>query len=253
MLLSFKDPTKFKVEATNGSIGHLHSLLFDEQSWIVRYLVVDTGALLPGRKVLLPPSIFGDLTGQVFPVALTREQVKNSPEIDTELPVSRQQEMELHNHFDWTPYWTGSFSTLTTATVPEVEKAARQAGAEPGAGKAEDTDNNPHLRSTRAVINYRISAEDGDIGHVEDFIVDDADWLIRYLVVDTRNWLPGKKVIIPPDWIKHFSWDKAEISVNVTQEAIEKSPEFDPDAPAPVNRDYETLLYDYYDRSKYWL
>ena len=157
MLLSFKDPTIFKVEADDGSIGHLHSLLFDEQSWAVRYLVVDTGELLPGRKVLLPPTIFSDLTGQIFPVALTREQVKNSPDIDTDPPVSRQQEMELHKHFDWTPYWTsGSFSALTTATMPGAEKAARQAGTEPGAGKTGDTDNDPHLRSTRAVINYRI-------------------------------------------------------------------------------------------------
>jgi hypothetical protein len=212
---------------------------------------VDTGALLPGRKVLLPPGVFGDLTGQVFPVKLTRDQVKNSPDIDTDPPVSRQQEMELHKHCDWTPYWIGSFSTLTRATMPEVAKAARQAGTEAGTSKTEDTDNDPHLRSTRAVINYRIHAEDGDIGHVEDFIVDDTDWLIRYLVVDTRNWLPGKKVIIPPDWIKQISWDKAEASFDVTKEAIEKSPEFDPDT--PVNRDYETLLYDYYGRPKYWL
>ncbi len=250
MLLSFKDPTKFKIEATDGSIGHLYSLLFDEQTWAVRYLVVDTGTLLPGQKVLLTPGVCGDLTGQVFPVNLTREQVKNSPDIDTEPPVSRQQEMELHKHFDWTPYWIGSFSTLTTATMPDVAKAARQAGKETGTGKTEDAGNDPHLRSTRAVINYRVHAEDGDIGHVEDFIVDNADWMIRYLIVDTRNWLPGKKVIIPPDLIKQISWQKAEAFVDVTKEAIEKSPEFDPDA--PVNREYEIMLYDYHGRPKYW-
>ena len=101
------------------------------------------------------------------------------------------------------------------------------------------------------MIGYKIHAEEGQIGHVEDFIVHEDDWAIRYMVVDTRNWLPGRKVIIPPDWIKDISWMDSEVLVDVSKEVVKESPEFDP--AAPVNREYETRLYDYYGRPKYWL
>lgn len=109
----------------------------------------------------------------------------------------------------------------------------------------------PHLRSAREVIGYHIQAKNGDIGHVEDFIVDDEAWAIRYMVVDTQNWLPGKKVLVAPVWIESIHWAEAKVRVTLTRAKIKKSPEFDP--AAPVNREYEDRLYDFYGRPKYWV
>jgi sporulation protein YlmC with PRC-barrel domain len=111
-------------------------------------------------------------------------------------------------------------------------------------------DDAPHLRQTREVIGYHIHANDGDIGHVEDFIFDDKTWIIRYMVIDTRNWLPGKKVIVSPEWITDIDGEESKVYVNLSQAEVRNSPEFDPSA--PVNREYETRLYDYYGRPKYW-
>lgn len=252
MFLSIKNLSNYKIEATNGSIGHVHSFLFDDQSWTVRYLVVDTGSWLPGRKVLITPAALGKPDGQieVFPVELIREQVKNSPDFDTEKPVSRQQEIELYKYYNWIPYWGSAGPLAAYADVAPV--APTQVEDEQPASAEAKGKTDPHLRSTKEVIGYKIHAEDGEIGHVEDFIVHEDDWIIRYVVIDTRNWLPGRKVIIPPDWwIKDISWADSEVVVNVKRDAIKNSPEFDP--AEPVNREYETRLYDYYGRSKYWL
>jgi hypothetical protein len=253
MLLSVKNLSDYRIEATDGSIGRVHCFLFDDHSWVVRYLVVDTGTWLPGRKVLIRPSALDKPEGQmeVFPVELTREQVKNSPDIDTEKPVSRQQEIELHKYYNWAPYWAGNVGPAVAPYAPVAPNLSEQFKKEQPSGTETKGKNDPHLRSTKEVIGYKIHAEEGQIGHVEDFIVHEDDWAIRYMVVDTRNWLPGRKVIIPPDWIKDISWMDSEVLVDVSKEVVKESPEFDP--AAPVNREYETRLYDYYGRPKYWL
>ncbi|MGQ9572218.1 MAG: PRC-barrel domain-containing protein [Dehalococcoidia bacterium] len=101
----------------------------------------------------------------------------------------------------------------------------------------------PHLRSVKEVTGYHIQATDGEIGHVEDFILDDEDWVIRYMVVDTRNWLPGKKVLVAPGWVENIDWSESKVAVGLSREEIKDSPEYDPSA--PVNREYEVRLYDY--------
>jgi hypothetical protein len=254
VLISMKNLSDYKIEATDGGVGHVDSFLFDDQSWMIRYLVVDTAYLLPGRKVLLVPSVLGKPEGTMdaFPVDLTREQVKNSPDIDTRQSVSRQQEIELHRYYSWTPYWDAGFDPIAAPYTPVVPPMGRQVQAAQAAGeKAEEKPENPHLRSTREVAGYKIHAEDGRIGHVDDFLIDDADWTIRYLVADTRDWLPGKKVIIPPQWVNDIKWGQSEVFVKVSKETVKDSPEFDPSA--PVSRDYEIRLYDYYGWPKYWL
>lgn len=114
--------------------------------------------------------------------------------------------------------------------------------------KAEKGDS--RLRSTREVEGYHIEASDGAIGHVQEFIVDDEEWIIRYVVIDTRNWLPGKKVLIAPEWIENIDWPSGKVQVARDRKTIKDSPEFDP--ARTVNREYETRLYDYYGRPKYW-
>ncbi len=238
MLRSIKELHGYNILATDGEIGHTHTFYFDDLAWIVRYLVVDTGTWLPGRRVLIAPLALGqpDWITHVMPVNLTRDQVENSPPIDLDLPVSRQMEERLHEYYGWPPYWHSGTAALAAA------KAARE-GQKPPPG-------DPHLRSTREVIGYHIQATDGEIGHVEDFVGDVQDWTLRYMVVDTRNWLPGRKVLVAPTWIERVNWAQEKVHVDLGRETIKNSPEYDPSA--PINREYEAQLYDYYGRPVYW-
>ena len=250
MLRSIKNLSEYRIESIDGNIGHVDSFLFDDQNWIVRYLIVDTGVWLPGRKVLIVPSALGEPEGrtEVFPIELTRDEIENSPDIDTERSVSRQHEIELHKYYNWSPYWGGALGTPVPMYMPPDSSETEEGEKEKPEVKEKV---NPHLRNTHEVIGYKIHAEDGQIGHIDDFIVHEQDWIIRYIVVKTGSWLSGKKVLIPPGWIKNIDWRNSEAVANVKKEVIEGSPEFDPGA--PVNREYETRLYDYYGRPKYWL
>jgi hypothetical protein len=250
MLRSTKELRGYTIRAIDGDIGQVHEFYFDDLSWIVRYLVVDTGNWLPGRKVLLWPGVLGqpDWETQVLPVDLTKEQVEYSPDIGTDEPVSRQMETDLHTHYGWTPYWRGGLPQPGLGTAAAAEMIAHAAQDR---DEQEDQESDPHLRSTREVIGYHIQAQDGEIGHVEDLIVDDETWLIHHLVVDTRNWLPGRKVLVTPAWADEVNWVERKVHVDLSRDTIENSPEFDPSM--PVNREYETRLYDYYGRPKYWV
>jgi len=237
----------YAVHATDGCLGQVEEFLFDDATWTIRYLVINTGGWLLGREVLISPVALGtpDWESQEFPVKLTREQVRNSPSIDTDLPVSRQHEIDLHAYYEWPAYWGGGFCATggyVAPAVPSIPSAA--------VGSAAGSKQDPHLRSTQAVTGYRIHAVDGDIGHVEDFILDDDKWSIGFLVVCTRNWLPGRKVLLDPEWIKEVSWAEAKVAVGLSCDKIRNSPEYDPCQ--PVNHDYEGQLYDYYGRPLNW-
>lgn len=152
------------------------------------------------------------VNSELLAFLLTRQQVKDSPDIATDQPISRQQEAEYFRYYGYPVYWSGHglWGVSMYPTYPGYPGAA---ALPPGyvvppteTPQAEAERGDPHLRSTREVIGYHIQALDGEIGHVEDFIVDDANWAIRYMVVDTRNWWPGKKVLVSPQWIKAVSW-----------------------------------------------
>jgi len=236
--------------ATNGEIGKVDEFYFDDQSWTIRYLVVKTGGWLSGRKVLISPAAFlkPDWENETFPVNLTQEQIENSPDIDTEKPVSRQHELDLYNHYSW-PYGIRSgegfyggmgMMGMTESRIPIEDSVAAYQHLQKQEG-------DPHLRSTGEVKGYSLHATDGDIGDVEDFIVDDDTWTIRFLVVDTGDWFPGKKVLVSPKWIKDIKWQNSSVYVDLTVDAIKNSPEYDPSQ--PLNESYETDLYKYYGKS----
>jgi sporulation protein YlmC with PRC-barrel domain len=253
MLRSVKELRGYKILAADGEIGKVHEFYFDDQTWKIRYLVVETGSWLFERRVLLSPIALGQphWATQTFPVNLTMMQVKNSPLVDTDKPVSRQLEAELHQHYGWPYYWAGGgFASDIMPAVPPPAIAEQTNEEENKAGAALEIAD-PHLRSTREVIGYHIQASNGEIGHVENFVVDDEAWMIRYMVVDTTNWLPGKKLLVAPVWIESIHWAEAKVRVTLTRAKIKKSPEFDP--AAPVNREYEEKLYDFYGRPKYWV
>jgi hypothetical protein len=249
MLRSIKDLYGYRILGKDGDIGWVHDFLFDDHAWTIRYLVVDVGTFLPGRKVLVIPAALGKPQWKTnsFPVKLSKEKIKNSPDLDVDRPVSRQHEAEIHKYFGWGPYWLlgGPHGIDAISTYhPNLKK---EKGKILSPAKKEG---DPFLRSTKKVTGYRIQATDGDIGHAEEFIADDSHWSIRYMVVDTRNWLPGRKVLVSPFWIENISWEDSKVYVDLSKEKIKESPRYD--ASAPVNRKYEERLYDYYGRPKYW-
>jgi sporulation protein YlmC with PRC-barrel domain len=217
----------YTIVETDGELGSVKDLLVDDNAWVVRWLIVDTGNWLPGRKVLLPPAVLGtpDREMRQFSVKLTKQQVKDSPDVDTDLPVSRQSEAHLYDHYDWEPYWDGSFSaeSLVLAVPTDVTRKLNEEREGPHLAWG-----NPHLRSIAAITGYDIHATDGEIGSVEDILIDDKGWAVHYLTVDTGNWWPGERVLISPRSILKIDWVAEVIYLNVDRETVKKSPPYDP-------------------------
>jgi hypothetical protein len=172
--------------------------------------------------VLISPHVLSQPNAKkhLLPVALTREQVESSPKIDSEKPVSSQQEIDILTYSQCPLYWTGRRTLVNPATARGYPEALAVLKAAEGHDEGD-----PHLRSTREVTGYHIQARDGEIGHVEDFILSDETWDIQYVVVDTRNWLPGKKVLVAPKWVEAISWPTSKVHVDLLRETVENSPE----------------------------
>lgn len=225
MLQSIKQLYGEKLGASDGEIGHMKDFYFDDQNWVVRYVVADTGTWLPGRKVLIAPHAFGRLhqTGKLLLVNLTRKQIENSPAIESHKPLSRQYEEDYYRYYDWPYYWQGGglwgmsgFPVLELPTKPFPNESAIANGSQPERADA-------HLRSTQAVNGYHVEANDGIIGHVSDFMMDVQSWGIRQLVVKIGHRLSGKEVLIPVSKIDRISYDKSTVFLNLTNETIEQS------------------------------
>jgi len=248
MLRRVKDLRGFAIRATDSEMGQVEQFYFDDETWAIRYLVTNTGGWLVGRQVLISPIAVTetDWEGKQLEVALTKQQVENSPDIDAHKPVSRQREAEYHSYYEYPYYWGGPLLWGPADRSRDVVRS--RAGKPLRAAMAADGDS--HLRSTNEVTGYHIEATDGEIGHVEDFIVEDETWAIRYMLVDTRNWWPGKKVLVSPQWIKRVSWTDSKVYIDLSQEAVRNSPEYDESA--LVSRQYESSLYDHYGRPRYW-
>jgi PRC-barrel domain len=172
----------YAIEANDGRLGTVSDLLFEDAGWVIRWLVVDTGHWLPGRKVLLPLSALGqpDRALRHFPVKLTMQQVKDSPDVDTDQPVSRQIEAHVYNSYGWDPYWSGGYSPMESGMATPVVAPLYRKTRDPGRAVVRPKEGDPHLRSIATIKGYQIHASDGVIGHVEDFLVDGASWNIHY-------------------------------------------------------------------------
>jgi hypothetical protein len=253
MLRNAKELEHYELRARDGKIGHLVDLFFDDREWIVRYLVADTGTWLDRRKVLISPVAVSraEWDQRLLPLNLTQEQIRNSPSVDTERPVSREHELALTHYYDWPAYWgaagfpdVGFALPLVPPYIPDTQPAREAAAPAPPAAVHED----PHLRSVRAVRGHTIEAKDGNVGHVEDFLIDDRSWEVRYLIVDTRNWWPGRMVIVAPQWIHDVGWEEAKVRVDLTRNAIRTSPAYDPSK--PITPDYAGQLHDHYEKER---
>ena len=245
MLYNVKTLTGYKLYSLDGEIGHVKDFYFDDRHWTIRYLVAETGNWLTGRQVLISPY---DLAGalrleQDISVDLTKKQIEASPSLDSDQPVSRQFEDDYYGYYGWPMYYSGS---CAWGYYPYVMRDRGQRRELTPREKSWD----PNLRSTHAVSGYHLEATDGGVGHVADFLLDDETWAIRYLVVDTQNWWPGKKVLISPRWIEGVSWSGSKVFVKLSREAIKQAPEYIPDT--LLDRDYEDRLYRHYGRKTYW-
>jgi uncharacterized protein YrrD len=257
MLFDLDDVRGYKIAAIDDSIGSAHDVLFDDHTWVVRYLVVDT-AWIFGRKVLISPdSIEGvDTDKRAVRLSLTKERIENAPDIDTDKPVSRQDETSLRDYYGWPYYWTMYPAGAAAAPlVPPIspEAVGAETGETPAAGDAAPAEesHDPHLRSAKEVEGYTLHATDGELGDVVSFVIDDDGWRIRYLVVDTGRWLPGRKVLVAPDWAEGISWTDRDVHVNVDRETVRNAPDYDSNK--AITRDDEMGLYAHYGRVGYWI
>jgi sporulation protein YlmC with PRC-barrel domain len=255
MFRSLKELFGYDIQAKDGKIGKVRDLYFDEAEWETRYLVIDTGPWILGKEVLLIPDALGqpNWAKESLPVDLTREQVKESPDVSNALPISKKQQIALHTHYHWRPYWT-PVTPISPTTVPNATSIAKNEMRHQNKEREvierlfqqEST-----LRSAKEVIGYTTNGEDGELGQIDDIILDIESWKLVYFVLDTSSWLiKGKKTLIAIPWIDWISYKDREVQLDLSQNIIEDSPPYDPET--PINRTYEEVLYDYHGRPYVW-
>jgi hypothetical protein len=227
------------VKASDGDVGSVRDFLFDEENWKIRWMVVGAGHWLPGRKVFIHPSAIAPLTLPPKPklpmispeepleltVSLTKEQIEAGPHSDENEPVNKDMEALLYDYYGWDPYWgTTHFgaAVLPNAEARLIDDAAQQETGLP------PVDGFDRLRSVASLKGFYVHAVDGDIGHVENVLADDTNWEIRYLLIATRNWWPGKVVQLSPYAVKGIDWDDDRINMNVTRDQVSSAPAWDP-------------------------
>ena len=247
MLSKAKTLKGYKLNSNDGEIGKVKEFYFDDRHWAIRYLVADTGNWLTGRQVLISPyALVATIREeQHITIDLTKKQIEDSPSLNSDKPVSRQFELAYYGYYGYPTYWGGPYMWGPYPYLVRDREKWNEST------RTEKASWDPHLRSTHDVSGHHIQAADGEIGHVEDFIIDDETWAIRYLIIDTRNWWSGKKVLISPQWIERVSWSESKVFVNLSRDTIKKSPEY---AEASLlTRDYETGLHRHYNRQGYWV
>jgi hypothetical protein len=261
MLRNSKNLEGCSIGAADGTIGEVIDLYFDDEAWVIRYLVVGTGSWLESRKVLVSPFALSQPQWalKTLRASLTKEQVKNSPNIDTDMPVSRQHEMEYLKYYSYPSYWGGAalWGVGPSPNLIPMGGAYQWPADSYGQSRAEhdrevagEQKGDHHLRSCNAILKYHIHASDGDIGHVGGLLVDDETWAIRYLIVDTSNWWLGHQVLVAPQWIRDVNWSQSKVYIELSREALKDAPPYD--ATAPLDRGKETDLFDYHGRPGYW-
>jgi uncharacterized protein YrrD len=251
MLIKIKTLVGYKLDGLDGEIGKVKEFYFDDRHWTIRYLVANTGNWLTGRQVLISPYalVVVNKEEQNITIDLTKEQIEKSPPLDSDKPVSLQFEQSYYGFYEYPTYWGGPYNWgAYPYFIHDREAREREQGRESiKHQKAWDH----HLRSTHAVKGYYIHATNGEIGHVEDFVIDDETWAIRYLIINTSNWWAGKKVLVSPHWIRNVSWDEKTVFINVSCETVKQSPEYKEES--LLTREYEIGLHGHYNRKGYWV
>jgi hypothetical protein len=223
MLRTIKQLYGNKLGASDGEIGHIKDFYFDDRSWAIRYLVADTGKWLPGRQVLISPHSLPSLdpSGKVVRVNLTRQQIENSPSIESHKPVSRQYEEEYYRYYGWPDYWQGN-ALWGMSGFPILELPPKPLASEP-AIIGPQPEREVHLRSTQAVNGYLLRMGPETIGHLCDFMMDTRTWAIGQLVVKIGHRLSGEETLMPTKQVERVSYDESTVFAHPTGEAVEQS------------------------------
>jgi hypothetical protein len=247
LLVTARELERLTPLAADGEIGSIEGFYFDDSTWTVRYLLANIGGWRQGRRVIISPVAVGEIPedGNEILIELTRAQIESSPQVAGDRPISRDYEREYYQYYNWPPYWEPSpgcgYPSLRkpVSAAPRMQHGARKGGS---CGM--------RLRSAPEARSCVILARDGELGRAEDFIIDSRYWVIRYLQIDTGDWLPGRRVLLSPEWIEHASWPKGRITIGMDRAAVGSAPVVD--AGQRVHRDYETRLFDHYRRPVYW-
>jgi len=251
MLHTIEDMLGYSIHAAVDDVGKTVDYYFDDKQWVIRYLVLETGSWLSSRKVLLSPFAIKDISreNKTFSVSMNSEQVKNSPLIDLDKPVSLQDETEYTNYYGYPRYWDGDFlwgasmypmtSSDTALTPVHTTKPINYSATQ-----------HHHLRSCEAIIGNHVEALDGPIGHIEQMLMDEQTWAIRYLIINTSNWGLGHQVLIAPQWIKAIHWEDKKVFVDKLRQNIKAAPRFDP--AEGVTQKFEKDLFLHYGHRGYW-
>lgn len=237
MLHLMKDLENLKIVNEREELGYLNDFLVDDTSWTTRYIVVDTGNWITGQKVLISPHSLKkqNFVDKLIYTGLTKQKIEDSPPISKDESVSRQHEINLFEYCGWPAYW--NLGAQTQAILESKDNGIRK-----------KNNGDQHLRSIREIRNYNVEAIDGEIGIVDDFIIDDKNWILKYLVVDTRKWLHwlpgGRNVLISPEWTKEIKWHESKINIDLDKYTIEQSPKFN--SVEKIDSAFENRLYNCY-------
>ena len=211
MFRSLEDLMGASMIAMDGEIGRICNFLFDDELWKIRYCVVDVGHWLARREVLISMSAIDqpDWKTKTLRARLTKEQLRNGPDVDSKKPVSRQQEIAMREYFGWPAYWD---TVVDKVFPPSLIPAGREFPVH--------TEEDNHLRSWEDVIGYEVWASDGVVGYLESFVVNEAVWHIGYLDVKTGDWLQSRSVLVPTSWVKSISWADHHVNLQGSRERI---------------------------------
>lgn len=238
MLESVRELFRFRIRATDGKVGKVDDFYFEDPTWAIRCVVVNTGRWLPSNRVLIQPSRIGspDPAARVIPVAMTKDEVMHCAGSETEEPVSHQQERLLQERFGSSLYVRGGGPMGPMHGVAQGQALALAEGGQGKPGEPE-VKSTPRLRSAREVIGYKMEAVDGPIGVLEDFLIDDDEWVIPYMVVNTKDVrLPNPKVLAPLSWIQYISWSESRIHLRVHRDKVKHSQRYDPLSHSPLQK-----------------
>jgi hypothetical protein len=248
MLRNIQELEGFAIQATDGILGTVRDFYFDDESWVLRYFVIETGVWHSNRRALISPMALGlpNWSERLIPAALTQEQVQQAPDIDTDKPVSRQHEMGYLGYYGYPNYWGGG-GLWGAGLYPDVLQAGLARSEAPHDGSRHD---DRHLRSINEVMRYYVHASDGDIGHVQGFLVEEKSWAIRYIVVNTSNWWLGHEVLISPQWVDDVYWAESKLRIALTRNSLKHAPAYD--SKSPFTRDHEKRLHAFHGVAGYW-
>jgi sporulation protein YlmC with PRC-barrel domain len=236
MLARISKLRHYSIRATDGHIGEVVNVFFDDDTWTVRYFVIGTGDWLRRRRVLISPIAVKSVDDRARAVTmeLTRKQIAESPRVETDMPLSRQMELKYRDYFSWPLYWTDTYLRAYGAGIggrrPRIvvnnTRATREVRREPLLRRSSNGD--PHLRSARKVIGYTVIGSDLPAGRLEDLIVDSEGWPIRSLVVHADAAPHGTKVLLDPRLVVDINWPMSSIHLRASRREVAALPPYQP-------------------------